>query len=74
MPTQAVEAILFQGDIHKEPRHRHLARHCATGRCSNQNVVIVGGVGGVSAGPRIQRHLRRDRPLYHVFTNVILTF
>ena len=57
--TQSVEAILFQGNIHKTLgtdislglRYRPLL---------NQNIVYRRRHGGVPAGPRIQRHLRKE--------------
>ncbi len=71
--VQSVEAILFQGNIHKELgtdlsiglRYRPLL---------NQNVVIVGGSALFLPGRGFKDIYERDRPLVHVFTNVILTF
>jgi hypothetical protein len=71
--VQAVEAILFQSNIHKTLgtdlsiglRYRPLL---------NQNVVIVGGTAAFLPGRGFKDIYERDRPLYHVFTNVILTF
>jgi hypothetical protein len=71
--VQPVEAILFQGNIHKELgtdisvglRYRPLL---------NQNIVIVGGTAALLPGRGFKDIYEKDRPLYHVFTNVILTF
>ena len=71
--VQSVEAILFQGNIHKELgtdlsiglRYRPLL---------NQNVVIVGGSALFLPGRGFKDIYESDRPLVHVFTNVILTF
>ncbi len=71
--TESVEAILFQGNIHKSLgtdlslglRYRPLL---------NQNIVIVGGSAVLLPGQGFKDIYERDRPLYHVFTNVILTF
>jgi hypothetical protein len=71
--VEPIEAILFQGNIHKSIgtdlsaglRYRPLL---------NQNVVIVGGTAVLLPGQGFKDIYERDRPLYHVFTNVILTF
>ena len=71
--TESVEAILFQGNIHKELgtdlsvglRYRPLL---------NQNIVIVGGSALFLPGRGFKDIYEKDRPLVHVFTNVILTF
>jgi hypothetical protein len=71
--TETVEAILFQGNIHKSIgtdisaglRYRPLL---------NQNFVIVGGTAVLLPGQGFKDIYERDGPLYHVFTNVILTF
>jgi hypothetical protein len=71
--VQSVEAILFQGNIHKQLgtdlsvglRYRPLL---------NQNFVIVGGGAVFLPGRGFKDIYERDRPLVHVFTNVILTF
>jgi hypothetical protein len=71
--VESVEAILFQGNIHKSLgtdisaglRYRPLL---------NQNVVIVGGTAAFLPGQGFKDIYEKNRPLYHVFTNVILTF
>ncbi|HEX9457647.1 MAG TPA: hypothetical protein VGA84_00805 [Thermoanaerobaculia bacterium] len=71
--TESVEAILFQGNIHKTLgtdlslglRYRPLL---------NQNIVIVGGTAAFLPGRGFKDIYEKDRPLYHLFTNVILTF
>ena len=71
--TQSVEAILYQGNIHPALgsdisiglRYRPLL---------NQNVVIVGGSAVFLPGRGFKDIYEKDRPLVHVFTNVILTF
>ena len=71
--TEPVEAILFQGNIHKTIgtdisvglRYRPLL---------NQNFVIVGGAAALLPGRGFKDIYEKDHPLYHVFTNVILTF
>ena len=71
--VEPVEAVLFQGNIHKELgtdisaglRYRPLL---------NQNIVIVGGTAVLLPGRGFKDIYEKDRPLYHVFMNVILTF
>jgi len=71
--TQSVEAILFQGNIHKTLgtdislglRYRPLL---------NQNISIVGGTAVFLPGRGFKDIYEKNRPLVHVFTNVILTF
>ena len=60
-------------------RHRRGARHrpegsvCDTALQHCQQWIVVGGVAD-SSRTWIQRHLRGDDPLYHVFSNIILQF
>jgi hypothetical protein len=69
---ESVSAILFQ-DIHKSfgtdvsvgLRYRPFL---------NQNFVIVGGTAAFLPGAGFKDIYERDSTLYHVFTNVILTF
>ncbi|MEA2329506.1 MAG: hypothetical protein QOE68_4465, partial [Thermoanaerobaculia bacterium] len=71
--TESVEAVLFQGNIHKTLgtdislglRYRPLL---------NQNIVIVGGTAVFLPGRGFKDIYEKGRPLFHVFTNVILTF
>lgn len=71
--TESVEAILFQRNIHKTLgtdlsvglRYRPLL---------NQNIVIVGGTAAFLPGQGFKDIYEKNRPLFHVFTNVILTF
>ena len=71
--TESVEAILFQGNIHKS-----LGTDLSIGLryrpFLNQNFVIVGGVASFLPGQGFKDIYEKDSPLYHVFTNVILTF
>ncbi len=71
--TESLEAILFQGSIHKS-----LGTDISVGLryrpFLNQNVVIVGGTAVFLPGAGFKDIYERDSPLYHVFTNVILTF
>jgi hypothetical protein len=71
--VRSVEAILFQGNIHKQ-----LGTDLSVGLryrpMLNQNVVIVGGTALFLPGRGFKDIYERDRPLVHVFTNVILTF
>lgn len=71
--TESLEAILFQGNIHKS-----LGTDLSIGLryrpFLNQNVVIVGGTAVLLPGQGFKDIYERDSPLYHVFTNVILTF
>jgi hypothetical protein len=71
--TETVEAVLFQTNIHKTLgtdislglRYRPLL---------NQNISIVGGTAVFLPGRGFKDIYEKDRPLVHVFTNVILTF
>jgi hypothetical protein len=71
--TEPIEAILFQGSIHKS-----LGTDLSVGLryrpFLNQNVVIVGGAAVFLPGAGFKDIYEKDSPLYHVFTNVILTF
>ena len=71
--TAPIEAILFQGNIHK-----HLGEDISLGAryrpYLNNNVVIVGGIAGFKPGQGFEDIYERSKTLFHVFTNVILTF
>jgi hypothetical protein len=71
--TAPIEALLFQGDI-----HRTLGTDVSVGvryrPFLNQNVVVVGGAAGFRPGAGFKDIYERGKTLYHVFTNVILTF
>jgi hypothetical protein len=71
--TKPVEALLFQGNI-----HRHLGEDISLGArfrpYLNNNVAIVGGVAAFKPGQGFEDIYERSKTLYHVFTNVILTF
>jgi hypothetical protein len=68
-----IEAILFQDHIHK-----HLGEDVSLGAryrpYLNNNVVIVGGVAAFKPGQGFEDIYERSKMLFHVFTNVILTF
>jgi hypothetical protein len=65
--------VLFQGNIHRglaksltlAPRYRPFL---------NNNVVIVGGVAAFLPGRGFKDIYENQPTLYHVFTNLILTF
>ena len=69
----SIEAVLFQGAIHKE-----IGTDLSVGLkyrpFLNQNMVIVGGVAGFLPGQGFKDIYEKQKTLYHVFTNVILTF
>ena len=71
--TAPIEAILFQGNIHK-----HLGEDISLGAryrpYLNNNVVIVGGIAGFKPGRGFEDIYERSKTLFHVFTNVIFTF
>ena len=71
--TKPVEAILFQGNIHK-----HLGEDVSVGArwrpFLSNNVVVVGGAAAFLPGRGFKDIYERDKTLFHVFTNVILTF
>lgn len=71
--TKPIEALLFQGNIHK-----HLGEDISLGAryrpYLNNNVVIVGGIAAFKPGQGFEDIYERSKTLYHVFTNVILTF
>ena len=71
--TESVEELLFQGDISNE-----LGVDISAGLkyrpYLNQNVAIVGGAAAFIPGQGFKDIYERDKPLYHVFMNVILTF
>jgi len=71
--VQSVEAILFQGNIHKT-LGTDLSAGLRYRPMLNQNIVIVGGTAAFLPGRGFKDIYEKDRPLYHVFTNVILTF
>lgn len=71
--TKSLEAILFQAPIRRE-----LGTDISVGvryrPFLNQNFVIVGGAAGFKPGAGFKDIYESDKTLYHVFTNVILTF
>jgi len=71
--TQSVEEILFQGDI-----HRHLGEDVSLGAryrpFLNQNVILTGGIAGFHPGQGFRDIYESGKTLYHVFTNLTLTF
>jgi hypothetical protein len=71
--TKPIETLLFQTNIHRE-----LGTDISLGikyrPYLNQNVVIVGGLAAFLPGRGFEDIYERDRTLYHLFTNVILTF
>jgi hypothetical protein len=71
--TESVEAVLFQGNIRKE-----LGEDLSAGfryrPFLNQNMVIVGGAAAFIPGAGFKDIYEDGKTLYHVFTNVILTF
>jgi hypothetical protein len=71
--TESVEAILFQGNIHKQ-LGADLSLGLRYRPMLNQNIVIVGGGAVFLPGRGFKDIYEKDRPLVHVFTNVILTF
>jgi hypothetical protein len=71
--AQPVEAILFQGNIHKT-LGTDLSAGLRYRPMLNQNIVIVGGTAVLLPGRGFKDIYEKSRPLYHVFTNVILTF
>jgi hypothetical protein len=71
--TKPLEEILFQGDI-----HRHLGEDFSAGLryrpFLSNNIVIAGGVAAFHPGRGFEDIYESKKTLYHVFTNVILTF
>ncbi|MGZ4810020.1 MAG: hypothetical protein ACXV7D_11900, partial [Thermoanaerobaculia bacterium] len=71
--TESIEAILFQGNIHKDIG-TDLSLGLKYRPFLNQNMVIVGGVAGFHPGQGFKDIYEKQKTLYHVFTNIILTF
>ena len=71
--TESVEEILFQGNISKE-LGVDLSAGVRYRPFLNQNVVIVGGAAAFIPRQGFKDIYERGKTLYHVFTNVILTF
>ncbi|MEO8033883.1 MAG: hypothetical protein ABI837_05580 [Acidobacteriota bacterium] len=71
--TKTLEQLLFQGNISRE-----LGTDLSIGLryrpFLNQNFVVIGGVAGWIPGQGFKDIYERDKMLYQVFTNVILTF
>jgi hypothetical protein len=71
--TESVEAVLFQGNI-----HRDLGRDLSIGvrfrPFLNNNMIVVGGAAAFLPGRGFKDIYESGRTLYHVFTNLILTF
>jgi hypothetical protein len=71
--TAAVEEVLFQGNIHRE-LGEDLSLGLRYRPFLNNNVVIVGGVAAFLPGRGFKDIYENQPTLYHVFTNLILTF
>jgi len=71
--TKPIEALLFQGNIHK-----HLGEDISLGLryrpFLSNNAVVVGGVAAFIPGRGFEDIYENGKTLYHVFTNVVLTF
>ncbi len=71
--VEPVEELLFQGDISHD-----LGVDISAGvrwrPFLNQNVVVVGGAAAFIPGQGFKDIYENDKTLFHVFTNVILTF
>jgi len=71
--TESLEEVLFQGDI-----HRHLGEDISLGArwrpFLNQNVVLSGGAAAFRPGRGFEDIYESKKTLYHVFTNLTLTF
>ena len=71
--TASIQQILFQGGI-----SRNLGTDISLGAryrpFLNQNFIVIGGVAGFLPGQGFKEIYERDKTLYHVFTDVILTF
>ena len=71
--TKPIEALLFQSNIHK-----HLGEDISLGLryrpFLSNNAVVVGGVAAFIPGRGFENIYENGKTLYHVFTNVILTF
>ncbi|HYM62484.1 MAG TPA: hypothetical protein VEZ11_16500 [Thermoanaerobaculia bacterium] len=71
--TKPIEALLFQGNIHRE-----LGTDISLGAkfrpFLNNNAIITGGVAGFIRGRGFEDIYERSKALYHFFTNVTLTF
>ena len=71
--TESVEELLFQGDISPE-LGIDLSAGVRWRPFLNQNVVVVGGAAAWIPRQGFVDIYENDKTLYHVFTNVILTF
>lgn len=71
--TAPIEALLFQGDIRKD-LGIDLSLGLRYRPFLNQNVVVVGGFAGFLPGGGFKDIYEEDNPLFHVFSNLILTF
>ena len=71
--TRPIEAVLFQGGIHRE-----LGEDFSLGLryrpFLNNNVIVVGGVAAFQPGRGFKDIYEDGHTLYHVFTNLILKF
>lgn len=71
--TRSIEAVLFQGGIHRE-----LGEDYSIGMryrpFLNNNVIVVGGVAAFQPGRGWKDIYEDGHTLYHVFTNLILKF
>ena len=71
--TESVEAILFQGDVHKDLGTDLSAGFKYRPLLSN-NWIVVGGLAALLPGKGFKDIYESDKTLYHVFMNVILQF
>jgi hypothetical protein len=71
--TAPIEELLFQGDL-----HRSLGTDVSVGLrwrpFLNQNVIVVGGAAGFKPAAGFKDINESGKTLYHVFTDLILTF
>ena len=71
--TQSLQEVLFQSNI-----HRHLGEDVSLGAryrpFLNQNVIVSGGLAGFHPGRGFEDIYESTKTLYHVFTNLTLTF
>ena len=70
---ESIETILFQGGIHKD-LGIDLSAGLRYRPFLNQNFVVVGGVAGFKPGQGWKDIYEEDKPLYHFFMNLIMTF
>lgn len=71
--TQPVEEVLFQDDIHHDIG-TDLSAGLRYRPFLSNNWIIVGGVAALIPGRGFEDIYERNDPLFHLFTNVILSF